>query len=174
MYLWGFLRSNVELTLGRIHVDFFHCCTCGSTTSLNYKFWAQHFWDRSCGMHLGLQAEHTSCGYGFSDQMLFHSFKQQSNFLYSLFRDWVISYWPLNLHIEHRALWRFQLYVGLCHDTSHLGQVWAWIPKHPSPVRLWKPKLKFTQFIRCLQDTSYLCGFHANCTFSLWSLLPPD
>ena len=38
MYLWGFLRSNVELTLGRIHVNFFHCYTCGSTTSLNYKF----------------------------------------------------------------------------------------------------------------------------------------
>ena len=76
-----------------------------------------------------------ACGYGFSDQILFHSFQQQSNFLYSLFRDQGISHWPLNLHIEHRALWRFQLYRGLCHDTSHLEQVWARIPKHPSPVK---------------------------------------
>lgn len=175
MYLWGFLRSNVKLGfLGwrggstftssfAMHMGVLPAWTINPGLNVFKTTRVVCIWASKLSMDqlVDVTSQGKYCSTPVSSKTVFYTVVSGTRLFL------------IDLYTEHRALWRFQLYVGLRCDTSHLGQVWAWIPSYPSPVRLWKPKLKCAQFIKCLQDTSYLCGLHFHCTFSLWPLLLP-
>ena len=102
------------------------------------------------------------CSTPFSSKAIFY-------IVFSGTRVFLTDHWTFTLNTEHFEGSSFTEGSAMTLPTwsrSGLG----YLSIHP----LWKPKLKITQLITCLQDTAHLCGFHAHRTLSLWSLSPPD